>query len=144
MKYLRFRVGYRQSYTHDDDGSSISERRIIAELTARFFLPGDVLLMLRNRADFRWLEGDFSWRYRPRLWAERTTDLGPVTVVPYASGEVFWDSRYDEWSRTRLTAGVAVPATNWLVPEVYYAHQIDRQPSQKYVNALGLVATLYF
>jgi hypothetical protein len=144
MKYLRFRVGYRQSWTHDEAGASLSERRVIAELTARALLPGDLLLMLRNRGDFRWLEGAYSWRYRPRLLVERETDLGPVSVVPYASAEEFWDSRYDAWSRARYQIGLAVPVTRWLAPEVYYALQTDWQPTRKDVHAVGLVTTLYF
>jgi hypothetical protein len=129
MKYLRLRVGYRQSFTHDGDGASLSERRVIAEATARALLPGGVLAMFRNRGDFRWLEGAYSWRYRPRLWVERETGLGPVTAIPYLSAEVFWDSRYHAWSRSRYTAGLVVPATKWLAPEVYYAYQSDWQPT---------------
>lgn len=144
MKYLRLRVGYRQSYTRDEDGASLSERRVIGEATARAFLPGGVMAMLRNRGDFRWIEGEYSWRYRPRLWVERETDLGPLTAIPYLSAEVFWDSRYDAWSRSRYTAGFAIPASHRVVPEVYYAYQSDWQPALKYVHALGLVTTLYF
>lgn len=144
MKYLRIRVGYRQSYTNDEEGASLSERRIIAEATTRAFLPGGVLAMFRNRGDFRWLEGDYSWRYRPRLWVERETALGPVTTIPYLSAEVFWDSRYDQWSRSRYSIGVAIPAARWLVPEAYLAYQSDWQPAVKYVTAIGLVTTLYF
>lgn len=144
MKYLRVRVGYRQSWTNDEAGADLSERRIIAEASIRAFLPGDLLLTLRNRGDLRWLEGEYSWRYRPRLLVERETDLGPVSVVPYASAEVFWDSRYDAWSRARYQIGLAVPVTKWLAPEVYYALQTDWQPTWKDVHAVGLVTTLYF
>jgi hypothetical protein len=144
LRYLRFRFGYRQAFTQDTVGRDLSERRVIAELTPRFFLPWNVLVALRNRLDFRWLEGDYSWRYRPRLWIERESVIAHVTFVPYLSAEVFYDSRYDSWARTRYQAGLAVPATRWLVPEAYYSRQTDRQPASKRTDALGLLATLYF
>jgi len=143
-RFLRLRVGYRQAFAQDSSGIDLSERRVIAELTPRAFVPGGILVTLRNRFDFRWLEDDYSWRYRPRIWLERETDIGPTTVIPYASAEVFWDSRFESWSRTRYQGGLAVPVAHWLVPEVYYAYQIDREPALRYLNALGLVATLYF
>ena len=141
--YLRARVGYRRTFTFES-GRDLSEQRVIVEITPRGFLPGGLLVALRNRLDLRWLEGDPSWRYRPRLWLERESRIGPVTVVPYGAAEVFFDSRFDDWIRTRYQAGIAVPATGWLVPEMYYARQIDDQPVLQYTNALGMVVTLYF
>ena len=144
LRYLRARLGYWRTGTHDSSGRSLSERRLVAEVTPRAFLPLDVLVALRGRVDFRWLEAGYSWRPRLRLWLERETDIGPVVFVPYVSAETFYDSRYDAWSRNYYQAGVAVPVTHWLVPEVYYGRQIDREPSSKTVNALGVLVTFYF
>jgi hypothetical protein len=60
------------------------------------------------------------------------------------SAGIFYDARYGAWSRSYYQAGIAVAATHWLVPEVYYGRQIDREPSDKTVNALGVPVTLYF
>jgi hypothetical protein len=144
LRYLRARLGYWRIGIHDSSGWSLSERRLVAEITPRAFLPLDVLVALRGRVDFRWLEAGYSWRPRLRLWLERETDVGPVVFVPYVSAETFYDSRYDAWSRNYYQAGVAVPVTHWLVPEVYYGRQIDREPSAKTVNALGVLVTFYF
>jgi len=64
--------------------------------------------------------------------------------VPYGSAEIFWDSRYDAWVRTRYQLGAAVPLKPWLAPEVYYAFQRDEQPERSYTHALGVVVALYF
>ena len=144
LSYLRFRLGYYRIGTHDSSGSYLSERRLIAEVTPRAFLPLDILVALRGRMDFRWLEEGYSWRPRVRLWIEREGPIGPVVLIPYVSAETFYDSRYDAWSRTYYQTGIAIPVSRRVVPEVYYGRQLDREPSDKTVNALGVVVTLYF
>ena len=67
-----------------------------------------------------------------------------LALVPYGSAEVFWDSRYDDWMRTRYQLGAAVPLKPWLAPEVYFAFQRDEQPERSYTRALGVVVALYF
>jgi len=141
LGYLRARVGYRQVQTA---GSGRSESRVVADVTPRFFLPWDVLFALRNEFDFRWVHEVYSWRFRPRVWLERETRIGGVTTVPYWSVELFYDARYEGWSRTFYQTGVAIPVSRRVAPEIYYGRQIDRQPAQKTVNALGVLATLYF
>lgn len=145
LRYLRVRVGYRETFELSGDDNTVSERRIVTDLTPRFFLPWELLVAQRNRVDYRWIEGqDYSWRYRPRVWIERQSKIGSVTLVPHAAVELYYDSRYDSWERTQYRAGLSVPVAHWFVPQAYYARQIDREPTRKYTNALGVIATLYF
>jgi len=141
LRYLRARVGYREVWTA---GSGIGERRLVADVTSRFFLPWNVLFAQRDEFDFRWLRGNYSWRFRPRVWFERETRIGGVTAVPYWSVEYFYDSRYDAWSRKFYQTGIAIPVSRRIAPEIYYGRQVDRSPNQKTVNSLGVLATLYF
>jgi len=142
--HLRARLGYWEARSHNADGTVVSERRILTELTPRVSFPLEMLFSLRNRFELRWLNGDDAWRYRLRPKLERDTPIGSLTFTPYADVEFFYDSRYGEWNRTRYQIGVSVPAAQWIVPEVYYARQEDREPTQKYVNILGLKCTLHF
>jgi hypothetical protein len=55
-----------------------------------------LLLIDRNRLDLRWVDGNFSWRCRNRLTLERHFKMGGNrALTPYASGELFYDSRFD-------------------------------------------------
>ena len=145
LRYLRASVGYRETFELSGDDDTVSERRIVTDLTPRFFLPWELLVAQRNRVDYRWIEGqDYSWRYRPRLWVERQSKIGSVKLVPHAAVELYYDSRYDSWERTEYRAGVSFPVARWIVPQAYYAREIDREPTKKYTNALGVIATLYF
>lgn len=144
LRYLRFRAGIRYA-TSLDESDTDEEWRGILELTPRARLPGDIIGAFRNRGDLRWINGDFSWRYRPRVWLEREFGISTsVALVPYGSAEIFYDSRYEAWSRTRYQLGVAVPLSKEFAPEVYLSRQRDEEPTLKYTNALGFVLGFYF
>lgn len=91
--HLRARLGYWEARSHDVDGTVVSERRILAELTPRVSFPFEMLFSLRNRFELRWLDGDDAWRYRLRPRLERDTPIGSVILAPYAAVEFFYDSR---------------------------------------------------
>jgi hypothetical protein len=144
LRFLRLRLGIRRlAPLSGSEGPE--EWRGIAELTPRFTLSRGAILAFRNRADLRWIDDHYSWRYRPRLWLEREFVLEPHhAVIPYASAEVFYDSRYNDWVRARYQVGVAVVLATWLSPEVYYARERNTASSPEYINALGLVWAMFF
>lgn len=88
---------------NDDD--PFKEHRIITEQTFRQHLPFEILLSDRNRADFRFINGDFSFRYRNRVKLEREFRLFGRSLTPYGAVEVFYDTRFNVWNRNRVTAG---------------------------------------
>lgn len=97
-RFLMVRVGYR--YIHPFTGDAPGEHRGVLEATPRFPLVGGFLVSVRNRMDFRFIGGENSWRYRNRLSVEREFSMGRVKFDPYARVEVYYDSRFDKWSRT--------------------------------------------
>lgn len=79
----------------------------LIEQTLRKLLPGSLLLSDRNREEFRFVNGDFSFRYRNRVTIEREFHLFKQrNITPYVSGEIFYDTRYRVWNRNRLALGV--------------------------------------
>ena len=152
-KYLVLRAGYRYGWSLEDD--SYREHRLLTEQTFRKLLPGDLLLSDRNREDFRFLKGDFSFRYRNRVTIEREFQLKKRSITPYVSGEIFYDTRYDIWNRNRLSAGVQTslrrgPILKMLLPErqiildLYYMRQNDSRSETQHVNAIGASLAFYF
>jgi hypothetical protein len=58
--------------------------------------------------------------------------------------EVYYDSRYDKFSRTALTAGSTFPAARHLELEGYIEHQNDTGGSpNRTLNVVGAVVNLY-
>jgi len=121
------------------------EHRGIVEATGRYPLVRGVLLSDRNRADLRNISGQFFWRYRNRLTAERTFAVHGYHFTPYLRAEAFYDSKVAKWSRTALTAGSTFPVGKHFELEWYYEHQNDtaNSPNRK-VDGLGYVLSMYF
>lgn len=114
-------------------------------VTFNFPMKGDFLLSDRNRADLDWQSGNFTWRYRNRFQVERTLTWRSYHPSPYASAELFYQSKYGKWSDTAVYAGCIFPIRKRLEFDPYYEHQNQTGgKSNSQLNQLGLVLNLYF
>lgn len=86
------------------------------------------------------------WRYRVRLLIEREIRLGhTVTLMPYASVEPSFDSRYDAFTRARVRIGGVVPVSTRFAPEFNYTYEHDDAGGrERMTHALGVVMGFYF
>ncbi len=119
-------------------------------------MPLEILLSDRNREDLRFVNGQFSARYRNRVTLEREFALGKRKLTPYASGEIYYDSRFDTWNRNRLAIGLQVPLKKGfplmslvdprrqLVLDMYLMRQNDSRSQPHHVNGVGLAVSVYF
>ena len=154
--HIILRAGYRFGTSVGDTDSPYKEHRILTEQTLRKLLPGDLLLSDRNREDFRFISGDFSFRYRNRVKVEREFDLFKGrTITPYVSAEIFYDTRSSSWNRNRLALGFEQslrrgPLRRMLLPtrqvilDLYYMRQNDSGSETLHVNAIGAALVFYF
>ena len=155
-KHFILRTGYRYGTSIGDTDDPYKEHRFLTEQTLRKMLPGDLLLSDRNRQDFRFVDGDFSFRYRNRVTIEREFHvLRKRSVTPYASGEIFYDTRSRAWNRNRWAVGVQTSLRprallKMLLPkrqiilDIYYMRQNDSRSEPQHINALGAVLGFYF
>jgi len=155
-KHLILRTGYRYGTAVGDNDDGFREHRLIAEQTLRKLLPGDFLLSDRNRQDFRFINGDFSFRYRNRVTIERELPVFKRrNVTPYVSGEIFYDTRFDVWNRNRLAVGIqhtllSGPLQKMLlhkrqvVLDIYFMKQNDSRSQTQHVKAVGAALVFYF
>jgi uncharacterized protein DUF2490 len=155
-KHVVLRAGYRFGTSVGPTSEPFKEHRLLTEQTLRKLIPGDLLLSDRNREDFRFVNGDSSFRYRNRVTLEREFQLFKQrNITPYASGEIFYDTRYKTWNRNRLAVGVQTslrrgPLRKMLLPkrqvilDVYYMRQNDSRSNPAHVNAIGASLAFYF
>lgn len=113
------------------------ENRGILEVTARWPIGGAWLVSDRNKGDFRWIDGEYSARYRNRLRAERNLAFAHVKFTPYANGEVYYDFKADTWNRTDLTLGGEFPMPSKTVFELYVTHAVNRDGPE--TTSVGIV-----
>jgi uncharacterized protein DUF2490 len=155
-KHVILRTGYRFGTSVGSNSEPFKEHRLLTEQTLRQLLKGDLLLSDRNREDFRFVNKDFSFRYRNRVTLEREFHLlKERSITPYISGEIFYDTRYNAWNRNRFAVGVQQsllrgPLRKMLLPkrqvtlDLYYMRQNDSRSDTKHVNAIGAALTFYF
>jgi hypothetical protein len=141
-RFLLIRVGYRYL---DSFSADPSEHRVVLEVTPRYPLKGGVLVSNRGRVDARFIDGEYSWRLRSRLSVEKEFSIGSVRMNPYVRGELFYDSRFDKWSRTEWIGGAAFPLNRRVELEGYLDYQHDTGGDHnRQVYAIGTVLNLYF
>jgi hypothetical protein len=118
--------------------------RLEPVLTSHFPLVAQILLSDRNRFDLDWSSGSFTWRYRNRLTLERRIAIGSYRPAPYASAEVFYESKYGKWSTTALYVGCLFPVGKHVEIDPYYEHENNtgKAPNQ-IINAAGLILNLH-
>ena len=154
-KYVTLRTGYRFG-TSLGTADEFKEHRLLTEQTLHKSLPWQLSLSDRNREDFRFVNGEFSFRYRNRVTLEKELEfLGKRSVRPYVFSEGFYDTRYDVWNRTRFGGGVQIalkpgPFMDSRLPkhqrvlDFYYMRQHDTRSSTTHVNGFGVVLAFYF
>jgi hypothetical protein len=86
----------------------------------------------RNRGEFRFIKGQaFSTRYRNKLQLERDIKYGAYVFTPYAYDEVFYDTRYGQWTPNRYAFGVQLPIGAHVVLQPYYLRQDGNRRRQR-------------
>lgn len=142
-KLLLLRAGYQ--FANPRNGAvRPTEHMISAEGTGKLHLPWELLVSDRNRFDFRWINGDFRWRYRNRIKLERTFGEGIFQFTPYFHTEFFCSLDERQWNRVRYTAGGETAVTRRVAVDIYAARQNDWLQVTPKLHALGVALKLYF
>jgi len=146
MRRLMVRAGYVGGRSLDDQGQAYRENAAIFEWHFRTPLKSNILVSHRWRTDLRWLGTDqvFSYRIRYRLMAEKEFEVGRTSIVPYASVEPYYDSRYSVVNRVRLIGGASVSWTKLFALEANITYQHDSRSAVTNLYALNLILHLYF
>jgi hypothetical protein len=143
-KYFWLRVGYDHIFKGDGDQKAAPEDRGIIALHARHFLPAGVFFEARLRADLRWIDGEYSERYRFRIELNRDFNLRHRVITPYLQAEWFDDTRYDGTSRELYQLGAEIGINQHFRVEPSIARQLDYLPNSSGLYALAFVARWYY
>ena len=148
---LKLRLGARYRGTLDPGTVGPAESVAIRfEATPRTFVPGEILLSLRNRFQVNWNlggEDSVAWIYRGRLRAQREFDLGGVGMTPFVNVEFVWQSPPAMWNQFRMEAGLQT-SVRWFgrgqTFEVNYSTVTYLQPSRSWRPVLGIIWYQHF
>jgi hypothetical protein len=143
-KYLWARIGYDYILRAEGRTRIAPENRGIVALHTRAYLPAEIVVEARARADLRWIEGDYSTRYRFRIEVNREFNVWDHVVTPWVQAEAFYDTRYDGWARELYQVGAEIGVTQHFRLEPSLVRQMDHLPSPSGLWAFALVARWYY
>lgn len=147
LDYLPFswgflRTGYR--YIWSITNTPYDEKRALFEATIPA-TTGQLRFRNRTEVELRWLFGRPSQRYRDRLRIERDVDVRWLRrFVPYATYELYYDTRYHALSRTGYRIGATLTFTPNVGLEITDLRQDNRFGSPRHVDALTTTVVFYF
>ena len=116
-----------------------SQSRILLMATPNLSIKGGVLVSDRNRLEINFINGNAYWRYRNRLTLKKTIAVHSYRPSPYASSELYYNSKFGKWSATAVKAGCILPLGNRIILDPYYEHAnaTGVTPNQQ-TNAFGI------
>jgi len=150
-KRWTLRAGYRYAFPSRDQGS---EKRILTEQTFSQPLPNRFVFHDRIRQEYRWLNHDFSMRFRNRVMLQRDFSLNKRTLSPYGNAEIMYDTRFNTFNRYRLAVGTQIMLRRrdsflmnlrrQKVIDIYYLWQGDSRSQPEHVQAIGVTVGFHF
>ena len=132
---------YEYSVAKEPSSRSI-EHKVMFDATLRYALPLDLLLSNRNRSEFRWVNGNYHFRYRNRPMLERPIRVRKRDLTPYVSTEAIWDQRYQKWNIFKFSAGMVVPVVRRVSLDFVYERQHCVTCADQNTNIFGLTVNL--
>ncbi len=142
-RYLYLRGGYQYSATPSSAEDPFKESMIVTEANIRFYLPYAMLLTVKNRFDWRFNEGEFKSRYRPRLMVERDLRTEYLTFTASGFAEYYVNFGNPAVNRFRTQVGVEIRVFKRMNYEVFWNHQYANQPEIQEVDAFGMTLKIY-
>jgi hypothetical protein len=129
---------YQYIVDHPVKGGRTVENRLGLVPTATAPL-GSAKLALSNGLEFRSFDNTSdSWRWRPKLKLSHPVGSKNLAFSAYAAGELFYDFRTDNWTRSRLFAGLEKRLSDNAAIDLYYCRQIELKAGKQDLNVIGI------
>ena len=96
-------------------------------------------LALSNGLEFRSFDSKpDSWRWRPKLKLSHPVGSKSLALTGYAAGELFYDFHTDNWTLSRLFAGLEKRLSDNVAIDLYYCRQIHFEAGKQDLNIIGI------
>jgi hypothetical protein len=125
-------------------GKTSNENRAKIDVSSHYRLGAAFLLADRNRVEFRWVNGEYSTRYRNRFAIERDFEVRKFRITPYTSIEAFYDGKHHSWNEVQYAFGVQLPYKQILMLDTYYMGQNCTTCDPNPLSIWGVKLNLYF
>lgn len=136
-------IGYEYLAT-EVPGSNKQENRIVLGITPRDRPAARWLLEDRNRLELRWVNGQYSTRYRNRLTLEHDMKFDGFRMTPYLSAELFFSFNSGTVNEEQYSLGLQFPVKDMAMLDAYYMRQQCTSCAPGDANIIGLTLNWYF
>ena len=100
---------------------------------------------LRNRLEYRVIEGDESWRWREKLKIKRDINLNGLKFSPFFSEEIFYDLTIGDFNQNRVKAGVSKEIIHNFEFTLFYMYKSNKRDNSWFgVHVLGTEFVIEF
>jgi len=142
-RFFWLRAGYQYSAAPPSSDDPFRENMIVTDANTRFFLPWQVMVTWKNRFDWRFSNGEFNGRYRPRFNIERDFRTEYLQFTAYAFAEYFLNFSQASVNRFRTQIGLEIRVSRIINYEVFWNHQFANNPEVSAVDAFGMTLKCY-
>lgn len=125
-------------------GKPSSENRLALQALLGYRLTSHLLASDRNRVEFRWVNGNYSTRYRNNVGVLYDLVVHGYHFSPYANAEFFYNGQYDSWNEQQYTAGIEWPYKHWLSVQTYYLRENCTTCNPPHLDVGGLTVNFFF
>jgi len=125
-KYFEIGPFFKYERSRKSSTFHINERRWLLEGTLKARL-GPLKISDRNRVAYRGRNTTDIWRYRNRLKISYPIAVKKITISPFVSEEVFFESKAAVFSQNRVKMGMSAKITKNLSLSLYYMIKSNRR-----------------
>lgn len=93
----------------------------------------EINFKLRNRLEYRNIEGNDSWRLREKIKLKKAVSVYGFIFKPYLSEEMFYDFKIGDINQNRFSIGLSKEITSNLEMSVYYLSKSNKK-NGKWLN----------
>ena len=105
----------------------------------------EINFKLRNRLEYRNIEGDENWRLREKIKLKKTVSVHGFYFKPYVSEEIFYDFKIGDINQNRFSVGVSKEIGRDLEMSVYYVSKNNKKKGKwSNINVLGTEFVINF
>ncbi len=100
---------------------------------------------LRNRLEYRNIDGDESWRLREKIKVNRAVGFDGFYVTPYVSEEIFYDFKIGDFNQNRVSIGLSKYIISDLGISIYYMLKSNKRERRwSHANVVGTKVLIAF
>ncbi len=131
-----FELNYKFEKEKSDPGTTDEHRLEIIPILKWFWK--EVGFKLRNRLEYRTIDGETSWRLREKIIIKKQINASGWTFTPYFSEELFYDFRVGDFNQNRIAVGVSKEVVRDLELSLYYMYKSNQTRGDWFgANVLG-------